>query len=278
MYPWQHRAGHFSKTKAITLALVCLPGVMFIFALVLNQLGAEPVEELIHETGEFSLRLLLISLAVTPFRRIAGWAFLLPARRLIGVAAYTYLVAHFGLYWIDFAQGPIALMGEIASRLYLIIGFASLLLMSALAVTSFDAAIKRLGGHRWRQVHMLTYPITVLALIHFTLHAKIDISEPMVLWALFAWMMGFRLIDRDQSRRPPILHLAGLTLAVTLLVIGAEILWYWSATGVPPSLILEANLTLDTGLRPMWSVPIAGTIMILLALFRPKRKRRATAA
>lgn len=248
-------------------------------ALLAGRLGAEPVETLINMTGTWGLRIVLLSLLVTPLRRIAGWAWLMPCRRMIGVAGFAYLAAHFALYIIDFSAGPVDLAVEIASRLYLAIGFLALLLFAALAITSFDSAVRRLGGKRWRRLHRLTYVATALGLAHFTLHAKLDVTLPVIFCGLFVWLMAFRLVDRDQKARPKLWVLAGLSVGAAVLTGAAEMAWYHVATGVPADRILAANWTLAAGLRPAWWVLIITlAVGALRFVRRPPKQRRARRA
>lgn len=273
--PWRDRAGRFSRTKALCLALLCLPAALMLAALLGGRLGAEPVESLINMTGTWGLRIVLVSLVVTPLRRIAGWGWLMPCRRMIGVAAFAYLAAHFALYTVDFSSGPVGLAVEIASRVYLAVGFIALLLFAALAATSFDGAVKRLGGPRWRRLHRLTYLATALGLVHFTLHAKLDVTLPVIFWGLFAWLMAFRALDRDQKTRPRAWVSVALSVAAAVLTGLAEMAWYHVATGVPADRILAANWTLAAGVRPAWWVlSITLAVSALAMIRRPPKRRR----
>ncbi len=133
---WNDRKGEFSPLKAITLALVCLPGLWVAFKLASGTMGAKPIEAALHETGLWSVRLLLITLAITPFRLITGYNRIILIRRMLGVAAFAYLVIHFGLYLFDQKFDLWRVASEIVLRFYLTIGFVGLVAPSTRAASS----------------------------------------------------------------------------------------------------------------------------------------------
>ncbi len=240
-------------------------------------LGARPIVEVIRYIGEWTIRLLLITLAVTPARRLFNWPKLLSARRTLGVAAMSYVLIHFGLYIIDL-NGDLAMVArEIVLRIYLTIGFVALIGLVALGSTSWDGAVQRLGSERWNQLHMLAYPITALGILHFFMQQKLDVTEPTLMAGLFVWLMGWRIAQRF-SRGTDSLALVVLALASGVLTALLEAGWYLAATGVDPKLVLEANLAFDYSIRPAWWVAGLGLAIALasrLALqVRPLPARR----
>lgn len=154
-----------------------------------NALGREPVKGLEHATGDWTIRFLLATLAVTPLRQLTGWNWLAKYRRLFGLMTFAYASAHLATYAVldlELDLGEVAT--EIVKRPYLVIGFLAWLLLVPLALTSTVGWIRRLGGQRWNALHRLTYAVVALALVHFWWSQKKDHSEPL------AWAIGFALL------------------------------------------------------------------------------------
>jgi len=270
MYPWLDRSGRLSPLKLLVFIGLFLPGAWAAGNLALGMLGPRPITECIHEVGLWAIRFLFISLAITPFRQIFQWAPLIQLRRMIGVAAFAYALTHLSLYVVDQSFDLKKVVLEITLRFYLTIGFVALLGLSALAVTSTDGMVKRLGGRRWRRLHQLSYGIGVLASIHFFLQMKADVGEPMVMCGLFAWLMGYRaavawLIKKGPM---PIWSLALLSLAAAALTMLGEAAYYWFKRGVDPLRVLHANLTFDIGMRPGLLVLVIVFAVTLAAILR----------
>ena len=203
MTPWTDRAGRFSLLKAAVLAGLCMPALLLAISAAQGTLvpagspgllGARPITEAIHETGDWAIRFLLLSLAVTPLRRIANWPKLIMVRRMIGLSALFYALTHLFLYTWDmkFDLAHVAL--EILQRFYLTIGFVALLGLAALGSTSTDAAIRRLGKN-WVRLHKIVYVIGVLAAFHFFIQSKADVYQPTLLAGLFILLMLYRLAN-----------------------------------------------------------------------------------
>lgn len=162
---------------------------------VLGQLGANPIEKIIRTTGYWTLTLLLVTLAVTPLRRLSGWPWPGRFRRMLGLFAFFYACLHLLSYLVldQFFDWP-AIVKDIAKRPYITVGFAAYLLLFPLALTSTDGMVRRLGGKRWRALHRLVYPIAVLGGLHFWWLVKKDISRPGVDAAILVVLLGFRLL------------------------------------------------------------------------------------
>ncbi|MDA0369735.1 MAG: ferric reductase-like transmembrane domain-containing protein [Proteobacteria bacterium] len=152
MIPWTDRSGRFSPFKLAILVALLLPGLYIGIGLATGTLGAKPIEVATHEIGLWTIRFLMITLAVTPLRVIAGWRRLIHVRRMLGVATFCYALIHLSLYVADqkFNLGRVA--SEIAVRFYLTIGFAGLVGLAMLAATSTDGAIRKLGK-KWTLLH-----------------------------------------------------------------------------------------------------------------------------
>jgi methionine sulfoxide reductase heme-binding subunit len=242
------RQGRFAPLKAAALLLACLPGLWLGYGLMSDTLGPKPIEALLHETGRWSLRLLLVTLAITPFRLITGWGKLLSIRRILGVSALAYLLVHAALYCVDQKFEWLKIGSEIVLRFYLSVGFLALLIMAALGATSFDAAIRRMGAARWNRLHALIYPLAVLALWHAALQAKLKVSEPVVLAGLFVALMLVRLMRGRVGLT--VLPLLGLALLSAPITAGIEYAWYALATKIPGERVLGANFLLALAPRP----------------------------
>ncbi|MEJ2521576.1 MAG: sulfoxide reductase heme-binding subunit YedZ [Gammaproteobacteria bacterium] len=159
---------------------------------VAGSLGANPVEELINRTGGWGLKFLLITLAVTPLRRITGWHWLIRFRRMLGLFAFFYVLLHFTTYAvIDHRLDLAIILEDVVERPFITLGAAALLLLIPLAATSTTGMMRRLGK-RWQQLHRLVYVIAVLGVWHFWWQVKQDIREPLLYAAILALLLGYR--------------------------------------------------------------------------------------
>ena len=270
--PWRDRSGRFSALKAIVFGLLFLPGAVLAARAATVSLGPRPLTEIIHVVGLWGIRLLYLSLAVTPLRETLRWPRLLLVRRMIGVGAFCYLSVHLAFYTADqgFDLAHVAL--EIVRRIYLTIGFTALCIVGALAVTSTDGAVRRLGGRRWQRLHRLVYVAGILATIHYFMQSKQDVAEATVMAGLYAWLMLYRILRRLRTRDvPPPWQLVLLAVAATLLTFGGEAVYYWAKVGVDPLRVLAADFSLRTGLRPGWfvfaitaAVPLAASLRAVI--------------
>ncbi|MGD2128364.1 MAG: protein-methionine-sulfoxide reductase heme-binding subunit MsrQ [Lysobacterales bacterium] len=193
------------RALKVLLFLVCLvPAsklVLEAFGVAGLTLGANPVEELIHRCGKWGLNFLLITLAVTPVRRLTGWNWLVRFRRMLGLFAFFYVVMHFLVYaGIDQRFDLRAIVEDIAERPYITLGMTALLLLIPLAVTSTNGMMRRLG-RRWQKLHRLVYVIAILGVWHFYWQVKLDTLEPLIYAGILAVLLGFRYVDRLRRRR-----------------------------------------------------------------------------
>jgi sulfoxide reductase heme-binding subunit YedZ len=260
VFPWNERNGRLSPLKLVVFMALFVPGAIVALRFGLGGYGAEPIKNATREIGLWAVRLLFLSLAITPARRLLHWPRLVVVRRMIGVAAFAYALVHLSVYTIDQGLDLAKVAQEIVLRFYLTIGFVALLGLTALAATSTDGMMRRMGGRAWQRLHYLAYPIGLLALTHFFLQARIDLREPMVMAGLLAWLMLFRLHARlSGEASPSIPWAAGLGLAAAGATALAEATYYWIKTGVDPVRVLEATASLRTGLRP-------GLVVLVLIL------------
>ncbi|MGE0225135.1 MAG: sulfite oxidase heme-binding subunit YedZ [Acetobacteraceae bacterium] len=263
--PWRDRHGRFLPLKAAVLALVLVPGAVNAFWWSNADLGGRPITELIHASGLWAVRLILIALAITSFARILNLPRLLMTRRIVGVSAMTYALIHLTLYVVDqkFALGVV--VSEIALRFYLTIGFIALIGLVALGVTSTDDAIRRLG-RRWKNLHRLVYPIAALAILHYFIQSKANVSEPVFVAGLWVWLMVWRVLP-DAWRRPLAVYPV-LAVVAGLATAGVEFAWYGIATNIDPWRVLAANESISYGLRPAHWVFVAGVAAAVLVAVR----------
>jgi methionine sulfoxide reductase heme-binding subunit len=163
-------------------------------------LGANPVEALLHSLGKWGLKFLLITLAITPLRRWTGWNWLISYRRLLGLFAFFYILMHFVVYFaLDQTFDIAAVWEDIIERPYITLGMTGLLLLIPLALTSTRGMMRRLG-RRWKQLHWLIYPASILGVWHFYWQVKLDTLEPTLYAALLVVLLGARIWHRRRRR------------------------------------------------------------------------------
>lgn len=274
--PWRTRSGQISALKLGVFIALFLPALWLGmrwggFA---PDLGPRPLMEAIHRSGDWAVRLWLVSLAITPLRYLFRAAPLVQVRRMVGVAVFAYAALHFALYIVDLSGDLVKVASEIYLRFYLTIGFAALLGLAAMAATSTDGMLRRMGGRAWRALHRLTYPLAAVALVHFGLQSKLEVSEPMVMSGLLLWV----LLLRWPNARSGWALLPGV-LAVTLATAGLEALWYSLRSGAPLMAVLSVNFSTGLGLRPAhWVLILTGPVALAALLWqaRPTRVSRGS--
>jgi sulfoxide reductase heme-binding subunit YedZ len=185
--------------KPLLFAASLVPCAWLVWRIVGDDLGTNPIETLNRYTGDWTLRFLLITLAVTPLRRITGWHALVRLRRMLGLFAFFYASLHFLSYalvdqYFDWAS----IVKDVAKRPYITVGFTSFVLLIPLAITSTNAMVRRLGGRRWQRLHRLVYAIAVGGVVHFLWLVKSDIREPLIYAVILAALLGYRLLARRQ--------------------------------------------------------------------------------
>ena len=185
--------------KPLVFVLSLLPFAWLFYGALADKLGANPAEYLSRATGDWTLRFLCLTLAVTPLRVMAKLPTLQRFRRMLGLFTYFYVVLHF-LAWAWFDQGfDLGEMGkDIAKRPFILVGFASFLLLTPLAATSFNRAVKAMGAKRWQALHRIVYLIPFTAILHFfwMRAGKNDFAEVAVYAAILAVLLGWRLSRR----------------------------------------------------------------------------------
>lgn len=188
--------------KPVVFLLCLVPFAWLLFGAITNQLGANPAEALVRSTGDWTLRFLCIVLAVTPLRTIANLPALARFRRMLGLFVYFYVVMHLLSYsWFDMEFVVADIVKDIIKRPFILVGFSAFVLLTPLAATSFNRAIKTLGAKRWQLLHKLVYGIAGLGLLHFfwMRSGKNDFAEVAVYAAILGALLGWRLLRRFKS-------------------------------------------------------------------------------
>lgn len=191
-----NRALLHPAAKPVLFALCLLPLALLLAGALRGTLGANPAEALIRGSGDWTLRFLCIALAVTPLRQATGWQALARWRRMLGLFVFFYACLHFLAYaWLDMGLVLSDIVRDVGKRPFVLAGSAALLLLAALAATSFDAAVRALGGRRWRALHRAVYAAALLALLHFfwMRAGKNDFAEVGVYAAVVAVLLGWRI-------------------------------------------------------------------------------------
>lgn len=180
--------------KPFVFAAALIPFALLVHMVFADRLGPNPVETLNRYTGDWTLRFLLIALAVTPLRQLSGWHYLIRFRRMLGLFAFFYVCLHFlSWIWVDKLFDWDEIVKDVIERPFITVGFASFVLLVPLAATSTNGMIRRLGGARWRALHRLVYVVAVGGVVHFLWLVKSDIREPMIYAAILAFLLGYRL-------------------------------------------------------------------------------------
>ena len=189
--------------KPLLFALALAPFAHLLWGAIANTLGANPAEALIRGTGDWVLRFLCLTLAITPLREWTGFSALARLRRMVGNFAFFYGVLHFLCYaWLDMGLDWGAIVRDLPKRPFVLVGTLALLLMALLAATSFNRAIKALGAERWKRLHKAVYAIVLLGLLHFfwMRAGKNDFGEWAIYAAVVAVLLGWRLLQASRRR------------------------------------------------------------------------------
>lgn len=179
--------------KPVVFLLSLLPLLILIYRGFDDRLGANPVEELTHQTGLWGLYFLLFTLSVTPLRKITGAKWLIQLRRMLGLFAFFYASLHLLVYvWIDQYFTWSAIVEDVLKRPYITVGFGAWLLLLPLALTSTKAAMKSLGKN-WKRLHQLVYLVVAMVILHFVWLVKADYAEPLIYFSVYILLMLTRM-------------------------------------------------------------------------------------
>jgi methionine sulfoxide reductase heme-binding subunit len=191
-------------SKPFLFAACLVPAALLTWNALHDALGANPISEITHTTGDWTLRFLLITLAITPVRKLTGWNPIIRYRRMVGLFAFFYATLHFLTYVVlDQGLGWSYILADIAKRPYITVGFLGFVLLVPLALTSTTGWIRRLGK-RWQQLHRLIYVTAIAGIVHYWWLVKSDISRPLAYGAILAVLFAIRLwyVSRKRSSAP----------------------------------------------------------------------------
>ena len=194
----------FTAIKSLLFIVALLPFVRLVVFTIADRLGANPVEFITRNTGDWTLYFLCLTLAVTPLRRLSKWNWLLKLRRMFGLFAFFYVSLHFLTFlWFDHFFDLEAMFKDVVKRPFITVGFSAFVLMIPLALTSTNAMIKRLGGKRWQWLHRLIYIIAPLGILHYwwMKAGKNDFSQPTIFGLIVAALLLMRVVWALQQKR-----------------------------------------------------------------------------
>ncbi len=194
------------RAKPLVFVLCAIPAclsALLLYRFVTGSFFGDPIEDLTRNTGIWGIRLLLLTLAITPLRYITGINQLILLRRMLGVFSFFYILLHF-LIWlvIDKFFNFQLIIEDIIERYYILFGFLAFVMLIPLAVTSTNRMVRWLGAKRWAKLHKLVYPISILGAVHFYLQVKADITEPVIYAAILAILLGYRYWRKKQKPSP----------------------------------------------------------------------------
>ena len=186
------KSGMLKFLKPVIFIICLLPLALLVQGAMTNGLGANPVEAIIRTTGDWAIYLLLITLSVTPLRAVFNLSWLIKYRRMLGLFSFFYACMHFlSFVWFEHFFNLTDIINDIIKRPFITIGFICLLMLSMLAATSTDNMIRRLKK-RWKTLHQLVYPISILALLHYFMMIKADYKDPLILLPVLTVLLGYR--------------------------------------------------------------------------------------
>jgi len=263
--PWADRRGRFDLVRGTVFGLLLLPALWLAYRALAGLLGARPLTVAIHSTGYWAVWILLAALVVSPAKAVFGLPNIVVVRRQVGVAAACYAVLHLALYVTDQNWRLWTVATEVATRFYLTIGFVAFVGLGALAWTSSDYWVKRMGA-AWKRLQRWVYGIGVLTAAHFFLQSKADVSAATVAAGVFAWLMLWRALPAGRDRGP--VPLLGLAVASAVVTLAAEFAWYRFGTKIDPMRVLRGEFDLAFGVHPAGLVLVLGLAVALAAWVR----------
>ncbi len=265
-WPWFDRKHRFSWLKAITFALMFAPAIWIIYQVAAGEFGPVPLGGMTYWSGVWATALLLLALAITPALTIFRWGRLVIIRRMIGVTALAYTVAHIFIYFALRFWNFASIAHEMLTRVSLIIASVATAGLIVLGATSFDAMVQRMGLQRWQRLHSAVYALTGLALVHYLLSPDVY-AEQYLLSGMFFWFMGWRLLKR-RGQATQTKALVVLAVASCLFTLLLQVVWLWVYQGYTPLETLADNFTLMEDLAPAWKVLALGIVVAVIGAVR----------
>jgi len=186
---------YFTQLKAALFLASLIPFFRLSWYGYSDQLGANPIEFITRSLGTWTLVFLLITLSITPLRKLSGWSWLIKLRRMAGLFAFFYALLHFITYfWLDQFFDLASIYKDVIKRPFITVGFTAFVLLIPLAATSTNAMMKRLGGERWQLLHKLVYLIAIFAVLHYWWLVKKDITQPLIYASVLTILLGYRIV------------------------------------------------------------------------------------
>jgi methionine sulfoxide reductase heme-binding subunit len=273
---WNDRQGRLSPIKSATLATAVAPAIAIAYWFFTGALQPLSVKSAIHLTGDWGIRFLVLTLALTPIQRMLNYPKIALIRRMVGVTAFAYVLAHFLLYIVSVKFDLNLVASEIYHRFYLTIGFVTLVGLCALAATSFDSAIRKMGAN-WKRLHKIAYGLAVLGLFHYFLQSKIDVAAATWTAGLFILAIVLRLMVYKRVTLTPV-KILGASAIACVLTAATEYAWYALATGINPMRIFMANFSVGHGLRPALITLLVGLAIAAVIAARQAKLSRLSAS
>jgi methionine sulfoxide reductase heme-binding subunit len=269
IWPWQDRARRFSSLKATTFALMLVPAIRTAYLVGAGDYGntwSLALPALTYWSGVWATVILLMALAVTPAATILRWPALVDVRRMVGVTALVYTIGHVVIYFAFRRWDFSSIVGDMTTRLTLIVATLSTIGLIALGATSVDAAIRFMGAKNWQRLHTTNYVISALAILHVLL-ARGTYTEQYVLTAIFFWLMAWRVLDRYRlGTNAKALAMLAVASCLVAALLEAGFLWGRRGFGVVDTLGVNFDLAvLDFGYPPAWQVLALGIVVALAA-------------
>jgi methionine sulfoxide reductase heme-binding subunit len=274
MWPWFDRKHRFSWLKAITFALMFAPAIWLVHQVAAGEFGPVPLGGVTYWSGVWAAALLLLALAITPALTTFRWGRLVIIRRMIGVTALAYTVAHIFIYFALRFWNFASIAHEMVTRLSLIIASVATAGLIVLGATSFDAVIQRMELRRWQRLHSAIYGLTGLALVHYLLSPDVY-AEQYLLSGIFFWLMGWRILKR-RGQATDAKALAVLAVASGLFTMLLEAVWLCAYQGYGVLETLAGNFTPMEDLSPAWKVLGLGFLVAVIGPVRHAVRLRAT--
>jgi len=266
IWPWQDRTRKFSALKAGMFAVMFVPAIWLVDQVAGGEFGPVPLGGMTYWSGFWATAILLAALAITPASTIFGWRALIIVRRMIGVTALAYAMAHIIIYFALRFWNFAFIVHEMATRLSLIVATVSTIGLIALGATSVDAAVRRMGAKGWQRLHSAVYVTTALAILHYLLSPGL-FPDQFLLSGAFFWLMAWRVLER-RGHGANAGALALLALASCLFTAAFEVGCIWAFRGYALAEIFSIYFTPILGIPPPWTILALGLLVSAAAFVR----------
>ena len=194
---------YFTQLKAALFLASLIPLIRLGWYGYSSQLGANPIEYITRSLGTWTLVFLLITLSITPLRKLSGWSWLIKLRRMAGLFAFFYALLHFTTYiWLDQFFDLNSIYKDVIKRPFITIGFSAFIMLIPLAITSTNAMMRKLGGKRWQMLHRLIYLVAIFGVLHYWWLVKKDITQPLIYAVVLAALLGYRVWLKWEKKQP----------------------------------------------------------------------------